>query len=145
MNNKPDKDFGKRRPVSVTVAPRPGLPAKRSGHVALLLMGTFAVGSAAYALMPNRSCERPPNAPQPSLLQSNANANATECPPRSSSSGSSHGGSGGSSSSRSGYYSGDSSSSHSSSGTSDSGSHAVARGGFGAFAHSFGSHFSSGG
>jgi hypothetical protein len=141
MNNKPDKDFGKRRPVSVTVAPRPGPPAKRSGHVALLLMGTFAVGSAAYALMPSRSCERPPNAPQPSLLQSNS----AECPPRSSSSGSSHGGSGGSSSSRSGYYSSDSSSSHSSSGTSDSGSHAVARGGFGAFAHSFGSHFSSGG
>jgi len=53
MNNKPDKDFGKRRPVSVTVAPRPGPPAKRSGHVALLLMGTFAVGSAAYALMPS--------------------------------------------------------------------------------------------
>jgi hypothetical protein len=143
MSNKPDKDFGKRRPVSVPVTPRPGPPAKRSSHVALLLMGTFAVGSAAYALMPSRSCERPPNAPQPSLLQSNANA--TECPPRSSSSSSSHGGSGGSSSSRSSYYSGGSSSSQSSSGTSDSGSHAVARGGFGAFAHSFGSHFSSGG
>lgn len=142
MNNKPDKDFGKRRPVSAPGTPRPGPPAKRSGHVALLLMGTFAVGSAAYALMPSQSCERPPNAPQPSLLQSNANA--TECPPRSSSSSSSHGGSGGSSSSRSSYYSGGSSSSQSSSGTSDSGSHAVARGGFGAFAHSFGSHFSSG-
>ncbi len=140
MDKKSDKDFGKRKPVSVPVA-TPGPPAKRSGRVALLLMGTFAVGSAAYALMPNRSCERPPNAPQPSLLQ--GNANATECPPRSSSS--SHGGSGGSSSSRSSYYSSDSSSSHSSSATSDSGSHAVARGGFGAFAHSFGSHFSSGG
>jgi len=148
MDKKSDKDFGKRRPVSVPVTPRPGPPAKRSGHVALLLMGTFAVGSAAYALMPSQSCERPPNAPQPSLLQSNATA--TECPPRSSSSSSSsHGGSGGSSSSRSNYYSSDSSSSHSSSsqssGTSDSGSHAVARGGFGSFAHSFGSHFSSGG
>jgi hypothetical protein len=130
MNNKPDKDFGKRRPVSAPIAPQPGPPAKRSGRVALLLMGTFAVGSAAYALMPSQSCERPPNAPQPSLLQ--GNANATECPPRSSSSSSS-------------YYSSDSSSSHSSSATSDSGSHAVARGGFGAFAHSFGSHFSSGG
>ena len=140
MNNKPDKDFGKRRPVSATVAPRPGPPAKRSGHVALLLMGTFAVGSAAYTLMPSQSCERPPNVPQPSLLQSNA----AECPPRSSSS-SSHGGSGGSSSSRSSYYSSDSSSSHSSLGTSDSGSHAVQRGGFGSFAHSFGSHFSGGG
>lgn len=143
MNNKPDKDFGKRRPVTSPATPRPGPPAKRSGHVALLLMGTFAVGSAAYALMPRQSCERPPNAPQPSLLQSNANA--TECPPRSSSSSSSHGGSGGSSSSRNSYYSSNSSSSHSSSGTSDSSSHAVARGGFGAFAHSFGSHFSSGG
>ena len=141
MDKKSDKDFGKRKPVSVPVA-TPGPPAKRSGRVALLLMGTFAVGSAAYALMPNRSCERPPNAPQPSLLQ--GNANATECPPRSSSS-SSHGGSGGSSSSRSSYYSSDSSSSHSSSGTSDSGSHAVQRGGFGSFAHSFGSHFSGGG
>jgi hypothetical protein len=90
--------------------------------------------------MPSQSCERPPNVPQPSLLQSNA----AECPPRSSSS-SSHGGSGGSSSSRSSYYSSDSSSSHSSSGTSDSSSHAVQRGGFGSFAHSFGSHFSSGG
>lgn len=144
MTNKPDKDFGKRRPVSAPATPQPGPPAKRSGHVALLLMGTFAVGSAAYALMPSRSCERPPNAPQPSLLQSNANA--TECPPRSSSS---SGGSGGSSSSRSSYYSGSSSSSHSSSSpssssTTDSGSHAVARGGFGSFAHSFGSHFSSG-
>ena len=140
MGNKPDKDFGKRRPVSAPVTPQPGPPAKRSGHVALLLMGTFAVGSAAYTLMPSQSCERPPNAPQPSLLQSNT----ADCPPRSSSS-SSHGGSGGRWSSRSSYYSGDSSSSHSSSGTSDSGSHAVARGGFGAFAHSFGSHFSSGG
>ena len=141
MDNKSDKDFGRRKPVSVAVTPRPGAPAKRSGHVALLLMGTFAVGSAAYTLMPSQSCERPPNAPQPSLLQSNA----AECPPRSSSSSSSHGGSGGSSSSRSSYYSSDSSSSHSSSGTSDSSSHAVQRGGFGAFAHSLGSLFSSGG
>ncbi len=140
MDSKSDKDFGKRKPVSVPVTPRPAPAAKRSGHVALLLMGTFAVGSAAYALMPSQNCERPPNAPQPSLLQSNS----AECPPRSSSSSSSHGGSGGSSS-RSSYYSSDSSSSHSSSGTSDSSSHAVARGGFGAFAHSFGSHFSGGG
>ena len=132
MDKKSDKDFGKRKPVSVPVAPPLGPPAKRSGRVALLLMGTFAVGSAAYALMPSQSCERPPNAPQPSLLQA---ANATECPPRSSSSSSSHGGSGGSSSSRSSYYSSNSSSSHSSSATSDSGSHAVARGGFGALGH----------
>jgi hypothetical protein len=68
MDNKSDKDFGKRKPVSVPVTARPGPPAKRSGHVALLLMGTFAVGSAAYTLMPSQSCERPPNVPQPSLL-----------------------------------------------------------------------------
>jgi hypothetical protein len=131
MADKPDHDFGKRKPVSVPAAPRPGAPAKRSGHVALLLMGTFAVGGAAYTLMPSRSCERPSDVPSPSLLQSNT----AECPPRSSSSGS---GSSGGSSSRSGYYSSDSSSSHSSSGTSDSGSHGVQRGGFGSFAHAFG-------
>jgi len=129
MASKLDKEFGKRRQVSEPVAPRPGPPAKRSGHVALLLMGTFAVGSAAYTLMPSRNCERPPNAPSPSLLQSN-----TECPPRSSSSSSSHGGSGGWSS-RSSYSSGNSSSSST---THDSSSHAVQRGGFGSFAHAVG-------
>ena len=131
MAEKSDKDFGKRKPASVPASPRPAPPpAKRSGHVALLLMGTFAVGSAAYTLMPSRSCEQSPNAASPSLQQSN-----TDCSSRSSSS--SHGGSGGSSS-RSSYYSSDSSSSHSSSGTSDSGSHGVQRGGFGSFAHAFG-------
>jgi hypothetical protein len=131
MADKPDKDFGKRKPVSVPASPRPAPPpAKRSGHVALLLMGTVAVGGAAYALMPNRNCEPSPNAASSSLQQNNAN-----CSSRSSSS--SSGGSGGSSS-RSGYYGSDSSSSHSSSGTSDSGSHSAQRGGFGSFGHSFG-------
>jgi hypothetical protein len=130
MANKSDQDFGKRKPVSVPASPRPGQPAKRSGHVALLLMGTFAVGSAAYALMPNRNCEQSPNAASSSLQQNNAN-----CSSRSSSS--SGGGSGGSSS-RSRYYSSDSSSSHSSSGTSDSGSHSAQRGGFGSFGHAVG-------
>jgi hypothetical protein len=122
---KPAREFGTRRP-SVPVAPQPSPPAKRSGHVALLLMGTFAVGTAAYALTPRNSCESSPNVAQPSLLQSNAN-----CPPRGSSSG---GGSGGGRS----YYSGGSSSSQSASGTSDSGSSHVTRGGFGSFAHAFG-------
>jgi hypothetical protein len=131
MADKSDKDFGKRKPASVPASPRPAPPpAKRSGHVALLLMGTFAVGSAAYTLMPNRSCEPSPNVASPALQQGN-----TDCASRSSSS--SHGGSGGSSS-RSSYYSSDSSSSHSSSGTSDSSSHGVQRGGFGSFAHAFG-------
>jgi hypothetical protein len=126
MADKSDQDFGKRKPVSVPASPRPGQPAKRSGHVALLLMGTFAVGSAAYALMPNRNCEQSPNAASSSLQQNNAN-----CSSRSSSS--SSGGS-----SRSSYYGSDSSSSHSSSGTSDSGSHSAQRGGFGSFGHAVG-------
>ena len=132
MADKPDKDFGKRKPVSVPAAPRPAPPpAKRSGHVALLLMGTVAVGTAAYTLMPNRNCEPSPNAATSPLQQ-----NSTECSSRSSSS-SSHSGSGGSSS-RSSYYSSDSSSSHSSSGTSDSAPHSVQRGGFGSFGHAVG-------
>jgi hypothetical protein len=131
MADKPDKDFGKRKPVSVPAAPRPAPPpAKRSGHVALLLMGTFAVGTAAYTLMPNRNCEPSPNASSPSLQQG-----STECSSRSSSSSSS---SSGGSSSRSSYYSSDSSSSHSSSGTSDSGAHSAQRGGFGSFGHAVG-------
>jgi hypothetical protein len=134
MANKPHKppvEFKTRMP-SLPPTPRPpGPPAKRSGHVALFLMGTLAVGSTAYMLMPRNKCEQPPNTPSPSLLQS---SNA-DCPPRGSSSGSS--GSGGSSS-RTGYYSSDSSSSHSSSSTSAPGSSNVARGGFGSFGHAFG-------
>ena len=131
MVDKSHQDFGKRKPVSVPASPRPASPpAKRSGHVALLLMGTFAVGSAAYALMPSRNCEPSPNTASSSLQQNNAN-----CSSRSSSS---SGGSSGGGSSRSSYYSSDSSSSHSSSGTSDSGSHSVQRGGFGSFGHAVG-------
>jgi hypothetical protein len=132
MANNSEHEFGKRKPVSVPASPRPAQPpAKRSGHVALLLMGTFAVGTAAYTLMPSRNCEPSPNAASSPLQQSN-----TECSSRSSSSSSSGGGSGGSS--RSSYYSSDSSSSHSSSGTSDSGSHSAQRGGFGSFGHAVG-------
>lgn len=133
MANKPPKrssDFGTRKPSVPDVTRPSGPPAKRSRHVALFLMGTLAVGGAAYTLMPRNKCEQPPNTPQPSLLQSN-----TDCPPRGSSSGSSGGGG---SSSRSSYYSSGSSSSSSASGTSDSGSSHVTRGGFGSFAHAFG-------
>jgi len=129
MTNKSDHEFGKRKPVSVPASPRPAPPpAKRSGRVALLLMGTFAVGSAAYTLMPSRNCEPSPNAASSSLQKSNS-----ECSSRSSSSSGSGGGS-----SRSSYYGSDSSSSHSSSGTSDSGSHSAQRGGFGSFGHAVG-------
>jgi hypothetical protein len=133
MADKPNQDFGKRKPVSVPASPRPvpPPPAKRSSHVALLLMGTFAVGTAAYTLMPTRTCEQPP----PNAYSSSTQ-NQAECSSRSSSS--SHGGSSGGSSSRSSYYSSDSSSSSSSHSSSDSGSHSVQRGGFGSFGHAIG-------
>jgi hypothetical protein len=135
MADKTVKDFGKRKPASVPASPRPmPPPAKRSGHVALLLMGTVAVGSTAYVLMPNRTCEPSPNAASPSYQQT-----STECTSRSSSSSSHSSGGSGGSSSRSSYYSSDSSSSsHSSSGTSDYGSHSSQRGGFGSFGHAVG-------
>jgi hypothetical protein len=134
MANKPNKEFGTRKPAAVPPAP----PVKRSGHVALLLMGTFAIGGGAYALMPRENCQ--PAAPG---MAAPALANA-ECPPRGSSSGG-HG-SGGASSSRSSFFSSDSASSHAAAGTSsDSGTGGVTRGGFGSFAHAFTSHFSGGG
>jgi hypothetical protein len=133
MTAKPPKsarEFGSRKP-SVPDVPQPsGPPAKRSGHVALFLMGTLAVGGGAYALMPSNRCEQPPNTAQSSQLPNNTN-----CPPRGSSSGSSGGGG---SSSRSSFYSSDSSSSHSTSSTSAPGSSNVARGGFGSFGHAVG-------
>lgn len=120
------KEFGKRRPAPV--APPSGPPVKRSGHVALLVMGTIAVGTTAYTLMPRQHCE-----PSPGAVPGQT---TTTC----SSGSSSSGGSGGSSSrwsSRSSFFSSDSSS-HSSSGTSsDSGSGSVSRGGFGSFGHGF--------
>ncbi|UFW88487.1 hypothetical protein BjapCC829_08290 [Bradyrhizobium barranii] len=117
------KEFGKRRPAPV--APPSGPPVKRSGHVALLVMGTIAVGTTAYTLMPRQHCE-----PSPGAVPGQT---TTTC----SSSSSSSGGSSSRWSSRSSFFSSDSSS-HSSSGTSsDSGSGSVSRGGFGSFGHGF--------
>jgi len=117
-------EFGKRRPV----APPPTEPAKRSGHVALLLMGTLAVGGGAYALMPRESCEpASPGMAAPAMPQTN-----TACSPR----GSSGGSGGGGHSSRYGFYGGSSDQS-SSAATSDSNS-SVTRGGFGSLARAFG-------
>jgi hypothetical protein len=107
---------------------------KRSGHVALLLMGTFAVGGGAYALMPSERCE-----PNPPGMAADLQANAG-CRPRGSTSSGIH------LWSRSGFFSSDTSSSRSPTGTSsDAGSGGVTRGGFGGFAHAFASHFSGGG
>jgi hypothetical protein len=129
--DKPTTEFGKRRPAAIPAT----APVKRSGHVALLLMGTFAVGGGAYALMPRETCE--PNRP---AMASDLPGNAG-CRPRGS--GSSGGGYIGS---RSSFFSSDASSSRSSSGTSSEGSSgSVTRGGFGGFAHAFASHFSGGG
>jgi type IV secretory pathway TrbL component len=131
MAEKPDREFGRRKPVAIQAT----VPVKRSSHVALLLMGTFAIGGGAYALTPGENCGQS----RPGMAAANA-----ECPPRGSSSGGDRGSSGGSSRSR--FFGGDTSSGHSSSGTaSDSGSGGVTRGGFGGFAHAFTSHFSGGG
>ncbi|MDO9382739.1 MAG: hypothetical protein Q7T86_07735 [Hyphomicrobiaceae bacterium] len=135
MADKPASEFGTRKPVAI----RPPQPVKR-GQVALLLMGTLAVGGGAYAMMPSENCQ--PN--QPGMAAPSGLPTNTECRPRGSSSGG-HGSSGGSSS-RSSVYSSGSSSNHASSGTlSDSGTGHVTRGGFGGYAHAFTSHFSGGG
>jgi hypothetical protein len=130
----PTREFGKRRPAPIPTAQ----PVKRSSHVALLLMGTFAIGGGAYALMPRANCEpKSPGMAAPSLPQT-----STECTTRGSSFSGGHGGSW----SRRNFFGGDSSSSSSSSGTaSESGSGGVTRGGFGSFARSFAAHFSVGG
>jgi hypothetical protein len=125
MEVTPRQQFGMRKPAAVPAA----APVKRSGHVALLLMGTFAVGGGAYALMPRGNCE--PS--QPGM----AAPSGFECPPRSSSGG--HGGSGGYWS-RSNFFGGDSAVN---SGAASEGG--VTRGGFGGFARAFTAHFSGGG
>jgi hypothetical protein len=134
---RPNSEFGKRRPTPAQSGP----PRKRSGDVALLVMGTLAVGCTAYTLMPRERCvptqpsiatpaasqASPPGVATPAAVQANANC-------------SSHYGSsshGGSSSWRYGAYSSDSSS-HSSASSSDASSGHVTRGGFGSFAHAFG-------
>ena len=126
-------EFGKRRPAPV--APLSTAPAKRSGHIALLLMGTLAVGGGAYALMPRDNCRQT----APGLAQPpGSTQNATECLSSRHSTSSNRIGS------RTGFFSSDSSSSHAVTGGSDSGSGSVQRGGFGSFAHAFGGHFSGG-
>ncbi len=126
MAEKPVTQFGKRE---AALAAQQVKTTKRSGHVALLLAGTVAIGGGAYALMPGENCT--PN--QPGMA---APANVG-CSPRGSSSGGA--------SSRYGFYGGDSSANRSASAASPSGSGNVTRGGFGSFAHAFTSHFSGGG
>ncbi|MDF0515629.1 hypothetical protein P0R31_00030 [Bradyrhizobium yuanmingense] len=127
MADKPtSKEFGRRRPRLPADLPLPPRePVKRSGHVALLVMGTIAVGATAYTLMPRQNCE-----PSPGAVPGQTTTTCT-------SSSSSSGGSSSRWSSRSSFYGSDSSS-HSSPGTSsDSGHSSVSRGGFGSFGHGF--------
>jgi hypothetical protein len=131
MADQPIREFGRRRPVAVEPAP----PVKRSGHVALLLMGTMAIGGGGYALMPNESCG--PNRPG---MASNPQAGA-ECASRHSWSSYGHG----SWSPRSNFFGGSASSGPPSPTSSDAGSGTVTRGGFGSFARAFTAHFSGGG
>ncbi|HET7886554.1 MAG TPA: hypothetical protein VFL62_10040 [Bradyrhizobium sp.] len=131
----PPPDFGKRKPAVAPVTSSP--PVKRSGHVALLVMGTMAVGGGAYALMPRENCQPAspsavagPSPPISGVTGQPAPAPVTSCGSRTSSGG--HGGSG-SWWSHSSYYGGSSSS-----GTSGgAGSTTTTRGGFGSFAHMF--------
>jgi len=130
------KEFGKRRPLP-SAPPEPA--PKRSSHVALLLMGTFAVGGAAYTLMPRQSCTPASSSPgmvappSPGAAQpAAAPANTGNCTSRGSSGGYSH--------SRYGFFSGGDASSRSSAGgsSSESESGSVSRGGFGSLARAFG-------
>jgi len=125
----PAKEFGKRRPARTPPDP----PAKRSGHVALLLMGTLAVGGGAYALMPRERCQ--PSSP--GLTGSALPESPPECGPSGSRGGSGGGGGGRGGSS---YFSssGDSSGHAASAGASEASSGGVTRGGFGSFGHGFG-------
>ena len=129
MNGKPPaKEFGRRR--SQRRSPHTP-PAKRSNHVALLVMGTLAVGGGAYALMPSETCKPA----SPAMAATALPQTGTACAARSSSSGG--GGSGSRSSSRLSFFGGDSSRAQFIGGRRESSS-GVSRGGFGSFAHAFG-------
>lgn len=123
MDKPPARQFGKRQQAVISPAAE---PVKRSHHVALLMMGTLAVGGGAYALMPRDHCT--PNNP------AMAAPSGAGCSPRGSSS---SGGYYGGSSSRSSFFGGSNSSSTSSA------SSETARGGFGSFGRAFASAFGS--
>jgi hypothetical protein len=137
MTDQPPVEFGHRKPQ---VASEPAPPVKRSRHVALLLMGTVAVGSTAYALMPPENCTPEPTPPG---VAATTPAQTTCTSWRWSSWG--HGTSGGGSSTRASLLSSDAASSSPSTSTSTSENGHVVRGGFGSFASAFGTHFSFGG
>jgi hypothetical protein len=126
MADRPQIEFGRRRPNRSPDLP-PAPAPKRSKHVALLVMGTFAVGGGAHALMERDNCQPVPP-PAPGI--------AAPAPPQGActSRGSSYGGI---HTSRSFFFSGGDSSSASTGGLQSSSS-SVSRGGFGGLAHAFG-------
>jgi len=134
------KEFGKRPPPSA-----PQQPIKRSGHVALLVMGTIAAGTTAYALMPATKCDPLPDKPAPAQAAATpaqaaaTPAQAAATPAQANAGCAGNGASGGHGGwwSRSSYFGGYSSSHSSSQGSSDHGSGGVTRGGFGSWAHGF--------
>ena len=121
-------EFGKRRPQRPPdLQPEPA--QKRSRHVALLVMGAFAVGGGAYAMMDHQNCQpmqASPGVAAPAPQGGAAPASQGVCTSR----GSSYGGV--THSTHYGFFSGGSS------GGSDSVSSSVSRGGFGSIAHAFG-------
>jgi hypothetical protein len=132
MSKHPSRhDFGKRRPAPLELPDMP--PPKRSSHVALLVMGTLAVGGGAYALVPHRSCQ-PPAPPAPGMAAPALPQTGTAC----TTSTSGGGGSSGYSRSHFSFFGGGSSSGGSSAHGPESSSSGVVRGGFGSFAHALG-------
>jgi len=131
VTSPPPTEFGKRKPAPLAAAS--SSPVKRSGHVALLMMGTLAVGGSAYALMPRENCQ--PNGPGMAAPPSPEAVSA--CASRTSSG---SGGHGGLWSRRTSFFGGDSAASPA--GSSASTSSETSRGGFGSFARSIGAHFS---
>ncbi len=121
----PTHEFGKRQPAAVTTT----RPVKRSGHVALLVMGSLVVGGGAYGLIPRENCEPPsPGMGAPAVPQTGTACGAT------------YRGSSGSSAGygRSTHFSFFGSDSSDRPGSSESSSAKVTRGGFGSLAHAFG-------
>jgi hypothetical protein len=118
-------EFGKRRPQRLPdLQPEPA--QKRSRHVVLLVMGAFAVGGGAYAMMERPNCQPMQAAPGVAAPQGAVAPAQGACTSRGSSySGVTH-------STHYGFFSGGSS------GGSDSVSSSVSRGGFGSFGRAFG-------
>jgi hypothetical protein len=126
----PDRlEFGKRRPQRLPdLQPEPA--QKRSRHVALLVMGAFAVGGGAYAMMDRQNCQ--PMQTAPGVAAPAPPGVVAPAPPQ------------GGCTSRGSSYRGVTHSTHycffsgSSGGSDSASSSSVSRGGFGSIAHAFG-------